>query len=108
MTAITVQSDIELMPHEVAALFWEMNCEQQADFFAALERMAGVLLCAQMAAVVREVQERADRGDRDAQNGFQTMLNHAKDYCEGATDYRTWNAERDIRRMADAARESHA
>ena len=107
MSNVTVTSEVDLPPHKVAELFWQMDAEQQTDFFAALERMAGISLCFQMAHVVREIAKRADRGDYSAQNGFQTMLNHAKDYCESATDIRSWSAEREIRRMADAARATH-
>jgi hypothetical protein len=102
---IDVNGYTEFTPELVAAMFWEMDCVQQADFFAALERNAGVNLCFQMAAVVREIQERNDRGDFEAHKGFQTMLSHAANFAEGATDYRVWAAQRRIACMAGAAKE---
>lgn len=102
---IDVTGYAEITPELVATMFWELDCLQQADFFAAMERMAGVSLCFQMAAVVREIQERNDRGDYAAQKGFQTMLSHAANFAEGATDYRIWAAQRRIAVMADTAKE---
>ena len=102
MTRVT--GNVECTPQMVAELFWGMGSDKQADFFAELERIAGISLCFQLAAVVREIQERADKGNRQAQKGFQTMLSHAQEYVEGATDYRTWNAKSEISRMADRAR----
>jgi hypothetical protein len=97
--------EIQATPAQVAGLFWEMDAEQQADFFAALEAMAGIKLCVQMAAVVREIKDRSERGDHSAQNGFQTMLAHAQAYVEEATDYRVWAAERHIAGMVQEARQ---
>lgn len=91
-----IEADVTLLPHQLAALFWEMDAAEQADFFAALDGMAGVKLCFQMAAVVWEIKDRAERGDHAAQHGFQTMLAHAQAYVEEATDYRVWAAERHI------------
>lgn len=96
-------ASVEVTPQLVAGLFWEMDADQQDDFFAALEHIAGVSLCFQMAGVVRAIQERVDAGDHTAQKGFQTMLAHAQAYGESATDYRTWNAKREIERMASKA-----
>jgi hypothetical protein len=101
---IDVTGHASVTPELVASMFWEMDAIQQADFFAALERMAGVMLCFQMAAVVREIQERNDRGDYDAQKGFQTMLNHASAFVESAIDYRVWAAQRHIDQMAESAK----
>ncbi len=100
MSAIEVMAIADVGPTELAAMFWEMDAEQQADFFAALERMAGIRLCFEMAAVVREIQERGDRGDHDAMNGFRTMLSHADAYHESALDYRVWGAQRAIAEAA--------
>ncbi len=101
---IEVTGTVNVTPQMLAHAFWEMDSSQQADFFAELERVAGTKLCFQMAGVVREIQERSDKGDRDAQNGFQTMLSHAQHYSEGATDYRYWAARRQINRMAEDAK----
>lgn len=94
---------IKVTPENIAEAFWEMASDEMADFFTELERIAGGKLCLQMAAVVREIQERADKGDRQAQQGFQTMLSHAQAYVESATDYRVWGAQREIQRMTKAA-----
>lgn len=100
---VDVSATIEFTPQMIATAFWQMDASQQADFFAELERIAGINLCFQMAWVVRELVERADRGDYQAQKGFQTMLSHAKDYVESATDIRYWRAQHVIRKMADQA-----
>lgn len=92
-------------PEALAAAFWEMDDEQHADFFAALERIAGIQLCFQMAFVVNTISKRAAQGDHAAQHGFQTMLAHAQAYCESATDRRVWEAKSFIRDMAIDARE---
>ena len=105
---VFTKTKVEVTPQLLAELFWAMDCEQQADFFAALDRMAGLNLCFQMAYVVSEIQKRSDHGDHDAQNGFQTMLSHAKDYVESATDYRVWEAKRQIREMSTNARKNFA
>lgn len=95
---------VTVTPELLAHGFWEMASDEMADFFSELEQIAGDKLCLQMAAVVREIQKRADKGDRAAQNGFQTMLSHAQAYVESATDYRTRNALNATERMVKAAR----
>lgn len=95
---------IKVTPQNIAEAFWEMASDEMADFFAELDRIAGGKLCLQIAGVVREIQERADKGDHAAQNGFQTMLSHAQQYVESATDYRTWDAQHAIERMVKAAK----
>jgi len=97
---VMVTAEVNVTPEALAALFWEMDGEKQADFFAELDRIADGKLCFQMAFVVQVIQERADRGDHRAQLGFQTMLAHAQAYGESATDYRCWAAKREIDRMA--------
>jgi hypothetical protein len=104
---IGATASIELTAVMLAHAFWEMDAAQQADFFAELDRIAGVQLCFQMAGVVREIKERVDGGDHHAQNGFQTMLAHAQAYGEGATDYRVWSAHGMIDRMAEEAKRDH-
>lgn len=103
MSAIDVVTSVTIGPDEMAQMFWEMDAEQQADFFAKLDSIAGYKLCMQMAAVVREIQERGDRGDHAAMNGFRTMLAHAQEYHESALDYRIWGAQRSIARMGETA-----
>jgi hypothetical protein len=99
---IEVVAQFQPTPEALAAAFWEMDSEAQADFFAALERLAGIQLCFQMAWVVRELVKRADTGDFTAQRGFQTMLSHAQAYCESATEIRCADARYAIGRMARA------
>ena len=103
MSAIDVMTSVSISPAHLAAMFWEMDAEQQADFFAKLDEIAGYKLCMQMAAVVREIQERGDRGDHAAMNGFRTMLAHAQAYHEEAMDFRVWGAQRAIARQVEAA-----
>lgn len=103
MNQIDVMTSVSIGPDELAEMFWEMDSEQQADFFAKLDQIAGYKLCLQMAGVVREIQERGDRGDHAAMNGFRTMLAHAQAYHEAAMDYRVWGAQRAIAKMVEAA-----
>lgn len=103
MNQIDVMTSVSIGPAELGEMFWEMDAEQQADFFAKLDKIAGYKLCLQMAAVVREIQERGDRGDHAAMNGFRTMLAHAQAYHEEAMDYRVWGAQRAIATVVEAA-----
>lgn len=103
MKTVDVLAQVVLTPEQVAALFWELDAEQQADFFVALERIAGTNLCFQMAGVVQVIQERADKGEYEAMHGFQTMLSHAQGYAESATDYRCWAAKRYLARVGGAS-----
>ena len=96
---VLVTAEVDVTPEALAALFWEMASDKMADFFAELDRIADGKLCFQMAWVVQEIQERADRGDHRAQVAFQTMLSHAQGYAESAIDLRCWNAKREIDRM---------
>lgn len=91
-----ILADVEFTPADLAAQFWAMDSDEQADFFAALERIAGIKLCFQMAYVVDEIAKRSAAGERDAMNGFQTMLAHAAGFSESATDLRVWDAKRAI------------
>lgn len=101
---IEVTAQVDLSPQDVAAAFWNMDSEQQADFFAKLEELAGVDLCFQMAWVVDKIRRRSDRGDHAAMQGFQTMLAHAQGYAESATESRAYEAKREIARMAKLAK----
>lgn len=93
---------VEVTPEVIAGLFWDMASDEQADFFAALHRTAGLQLCFQMASVVSELVERADRGDHDGADGFRTMFNHAEDYPEAAADWRAMRARQAIDKVARA------
>lgn len=103
MSGVDVLATFTPTAEQVAAMFWELDAEQQADFFAALERKAGFRLCVQMAAVVDAIRKRSEAGNLDAMNGFQTMLAHAQGYHESATEFRVWEAQRELARMAEAA-----
>lgn len=96
---IDVLASVEATPEIVARLFWELDAEQQASFFSELDRIAGVKLCMQMAGAVDAIRKRSEAGDFSAMNGFQTMLAHAQGYAEAATDYRVWQAKREIARI---------
>ncbi|TGY35224.1 hypothetical protein [Stenotrophomonas maltophilia] len=102
--SIETVGGVDVTPKLMAELFWEMNSEEQADFFAALDSIAGYRLCIQMGGVVREISERATRGDHQAQNGFQTMLAHAQEYSQSATDIRAFDATRANAKAAEAAK----
>lgn len=103
--SMQVAATAALTPEQVADAFWRMDSAQQADFFAALERMAGYRLCLQMGWVVNEIADRAERGDHDAQNGFQTMLAHAAGYGEGAAEHRATMARIAIADFARSVRQ---
>jgi hypothetical protein len=102
--SVSVVATFQPTGEQLAAAFWNMDAYQQADFFAELERLAGVKLCFQMVGVSQVISERAETGDWTAQNGFQTMLAHAENYVRDATEHRAANAYSEIRRMADDAR----
>lgn len=102
--SIETVGGMAVTPELLAHLFWEMDSGEQADFLAALDDLAGYRLCMQMAGVVREISERSESGDHRAQNAFQTMLAHAQEYIESATDMRVFGAERANAKAAEAAK----
>ena len=89
-----------MTPEQLACAFWEMASDEQAQFFATLEVIAGHKLCIQMACVVSEI---AETNNTDAMNGFRTMLAHSQAYHEDALDIRVSKAKREIARMGVAA-----
>jgi hypothetical protein len=91
--SIAIKGTATVTPEFLATLFWNMDSKQQVRFFAELERIAGVKLCMQMAYVVDEI---AETCNRDAQNGFQTMLAHAQHYVTSAIDHRHAVARRAV------------
>lgn len=103
MSAIEVAATFAPTPEQLAASFWEMGSDEQAKFFAHLNRIAGVKLCFQMEGVVQEIVALADKGERDAMDGFQTMLAHAQDYHESASSWRAINARIELGRMTSIA-----
>lgn len=84
---------VQLTPQLMAQLFWEMYSDEQVDFFAALDDIAGHHLCMQMAHVVNEIADRGMVCDHRAQNAFQTMLAHAEDYAKSAAEWRAMKAK---------------
>lgn len=98
---MNVTTNIHLSPEQVAAAFWSLDNFQQADFFAALDRIAGLSLCFQMVNVVNVMQRRAARGERDAMHGFQTMLSHAQGFAESSASFRAEDAKRTIAAIAE-------
>lgn len=96
--------DVRLSPAQLADAFWNMNSDEQADFFAELADIADWRLCVQMAHVVYTISERAKRGDHTALQGFQTMLAHSQGYHESVADMSLWDAQRMLRGMADSAK----
>ncbi|KAF1698327.1 hypothetical protein CSC62_05305 [Pseudoxanthomonas jiangsuensis] len=100
-----IESEVDLSAEQIAALYWDMDAEQQASFFAELFRLAGhIPLCMQTAAVVHELVARCDKGDVAGFNGFQTMLAHANDWHESAADIRTWAAKHAITKSVESAK----
>lgn len=97
---VDVLAHVNATPELVAELFWNLSDSDQAEFFAALDRLAGLKLCFQMASVIDVIRRRAERGDRGPMNGLRTMLSHADAYAESATDYRAWDALREVRALA--------
>lgn len=91
---------------QVAEDFWSLGSDEQADFFAELDEIAGYRLCFQMAHVMVEIAARAGRGSHAAQNGLQTMLSHANGYHEAAAESRCWDAKRALNDMAVAAKQA--
>lgn len=95
------EMEASLSPHQVAEAFWNLDADQQVEFFAALDRMAGIHLCFQMAGVVNAI---AESGNSAAQNGFQTMFDHASNYRDAANDWRAFKARLEIDRMTEDAK----
>ncbi len=89
-----------LTAEQVATAFWRLDSVEQADFFTALERMAGVNLCFQMAWVVHELSERSEHGDFGGLNGFRTMFYHAEGYPEAAAEWRAGKAKAALARVS--------
>lgn len=97
---VDVLASVNVTPKLVAELFWGLDNDAMTDFFAELERMAGINLCFQMSYVIHEITERAERGDHEALNGFQTMLSHAQHYAEDAASWRAARAKAEIAALA--------
>lgn len=104
MSTITVDASVTLGPAQLAEAYWEMDAEQQADFFAHQGYIAGLDLCFQTAAVAAELYKRDATDDRHASRGFNLMLAHSQSYLEGLIDTQAWSAQRDFAQLADRAK----
>lgn len=102
--AMAVNAQITLTPGQLAAAYWELGADEQADYFAELYRLAGWRLCLQTAFLFSEIVERSGRGDSDALSGFRTMFNHAEDYPEAAAAWRADCAKREIAQLAERSK----
>ena len=96
MSGPLVVGGVALTPEFVASAFWSLGSDDQAKFFAELNRIAGYKLCLQMAWVVADM---AESGNSDAIAGFRTMFAHADDFPNAAAEWRASNAKRDIGRL---------
>ena len=101
-TNIDALARVELSPEMLAEAFWNMDADQQVQFFASLDRAAGHKLCFQMAWVIRAI---AEDGNTEAMNAFRTMFYHAQDYHDSAIELRASNAKRAIAAIAKATKE---
>jgi hypothetical protein len=45
---VTLTDKVALTPERIAELFWSMDCDEQADFFNHLDKVAGDRLCFQL------------------------------------------------------------
>ena len=99
-----LQVSVQLTPEQVAEAWWNLGSDQQAEFYAHLNRISKGVLCLQTAYIVSEIVE---TGNSDARDAFCTIHNHSVEYLETATDIRSQAAIRGIKKMADAARATH-
>lgn len=96
---------VKLTPAQIAEAWWNLASDEQVEFYAALDKVAGHVLCLQTAYLVGELIE---RGNQAAINAFRTMHYHAIEYDTTNVDFMAVIAKRGIREMSDAARETHA
>lgn len=99
MSAVTVDLNVALTPEQVAQAFWGLGSDGQVRFFAELDRVAGVMLCFQMAGVVRDMAMLENDTGSHAMNGFRTMLAHAAEYANDSIDLRCSAAKAEIAAM---------
>ena len=81
-----IDMNVSLSPEQVAQAFWNLPADDMVKFFAELDRVAGIMLCFQMAGVVQEMARNETDDHHRAMNGFRTMLAHAMEYANDATD----------------------
>lgn len=102
--SIETVGGVAATPELLAHLFWEMDTDEQVRFFAALDDVAGHVLCMQMAHLVNAITESTDKRDCRAMNAFRTMFCHAEEYAKTATDWRAFLAKNEINRTVRAAK----
>ena len=94
----------EVTPMLIAYWFWEMNSEEQADFFGKLHQISDGMLCQQTAYLVAEIRRRASRGDGAPLDGFQRMFAHSAEYVEDGIESRVWDAKHELQRLVTKAK----
>lgn len=83
---VSVTADIDVTPQQLAQLFWNMDSDDQANFYAELHRVSEGKLCIQTAYLVSEIARRQACGDDAACIGFRTLHSHAEPYLEVYVD----------------------
>jgi hypothetical protein len=100
-----IQVGVKLTPEQIAKAWWNLASDEQVEFYAALDREAGHVLCLQTAYLVGELIESSNQA---AVNAFRTMHHHAIEYDTTNADFMAVIAKRGIKEMADKARNTHA
>lgn len=100
----TVDLNVSLTPQQLAAAFWGMGSNQQVEFLAELDRLAGWQLCFQMAGLVREIAQCETEDHAHALNAFRTMFAHSVGYADAAIDIRCSTARSEIEGMVRDAK----
>ena len=99
-TAVTV--DVDLSPEQIAELFWRLGDDGQADFFAHLDRIAGVRLCMQMAYLSDRLIERSHKGDWSGRHAYQAIAEHAQSLWRTSLDKACDDARRELEELTEA------
>jgi hypothetical protein len=89
MSEVTVS--VKLTPAQLAEQFWHMADDEQAAFFAELNRIAGWKLDLQLAYVTRRI---AESPDHDAMLGLEAFAGYAQNLPSLMLDIRIDNAKR--------------
>lgn len=95
---------IDVTPALVAELFWGLDADEQATFFAELHRMAGWRIHIQMLAALNACADLSSAGDYDAMMGFRAFADDANEYPALAAHHRALHASIAIDRMAEKAK----
>jgi hypothetical protein len=91
--------EVDLHPHELARLFWDMGSDEQCEFFAHLHRLAGDRLCVQMAWVASDAADLYAKGEPDARYGLEKVAGHGETMRELAIDRNVNAAKRELAQM---------